>query len=320
MTVTWQAAAVALLAAGIGVGFLPIGSMLGPGKQAAVRDAEGPPAPPKPTSMGAGAVLNLAGNLKRLAGEREIPPPVAPPPPPEDTGPSEPPAPPPPEVSESHWTYVGHMIGPAFKRAVVQIGPAGAGTPQLSLGEGDTREGVKLLKIAPDHIMVDPGDGNEKRIDLAARSPSTSWNTDAPRRPMAGRGLPGAAGMPGSMAAPAGFTSPNAAALAEAQRRMKAAISPPPMMQSPEDERAQKLAEMAKEMGELAQDKREALQKIMSDPSMNPDERDNLLREIGIPVDATPEERGQFLEMIGIGPKNDPKLYEMIRENGGPRE
>lgn len=316
---TWQAAAVALLAAGIGAGFLPIGSLLGPGRAPGPREPDGPPGQPRQTSLGGGAVLNLAANLKRLAGEREIPPPQ-PPPPPETSGPTEPqPAPPPPAVGQSDWTYIGHMIGPSFKRAIVQIGVPGGGTPQMALGEGDVREGTTLVKIAPDHIMVDPGDGNQRRIDLASRTASASWNTDPPRRGMSARPpVPGA-----GMAGMAGFNNPNAAALAEAQRRMRAAMAQPQPFTPPQpaaDDRSLKLLEMAKSMGEIGKDKRDALEKIMYDPEMKGPEREALLREMGIPVDATPEERGQFLEQIGIGPHNDPKLYELLRQGSGGGE
>lgn len=323
-TVTWQAAAVALLAAGIGVGFLPLGAMFGPGKQVVPEPTVVATTVQKPQSMGAGAVHNLSENLKKLAGKRDVPPPP-PPPDPNVTPPDDNSDPvPPPPVASTDWAYIGHMIGPTFRRAIVTVGSAESGAPQLSLGEGETHNGTKLVSIATDHIMVDPGDGNQKRIDLATRAAATSWNTDQPRRPIAARGVPGMPQMAGqnAMTPPgqgAGFTSPNAAAMAEAQRRMKAAISPPQPFQPPVEDRAQKYAELAKQMGELGPDKRESLMKTMTDPSISPEERTKILHEIGIPTDGTPDERGQFLEMIGVGPNNDPKLYELIREGGGSK-
>jgi hypothetical protein len=266
----------------------------------------------KPPTLSATEVMKTVDVMKQLSGTVEVV--RAPDPTPDPKGGVEPP---PPEVAVvvSSWTYTGFMQGPKIKKALVTIGPAGAGT-QLMLAEGETHEGTKLLEIHPDHLLVEEGGSNQKRIELAART--LAWDNSPPKRPMPARPTAGMPGMPPGMAGMTqpgqpqpGFATPNAAAMAEAQRRMKAAIAPQP----PRNE----LEKMAQEGGKLDQDKRDTLMKVMTEPGLSPEERGQMLREMGIPVDVSPDERAEYLKNLGISEQSDPKLYEMLKDGGGSK-
>lgn len=323
-TVTWQAASLALLAGGIAIGALPIAGLLGPGKGSKPREYQVSLPAGEGQSMSQTRVLRLKDAMSTIAPPVEVTAVAAteeplaaggePEPPPVETAP-------PPQTS---WTYVGSIrAGGRMKRAIVDV-QSGGESRQRTLSEGDTVGDTRLVTIEPDHIMVSVGGAEPTRIDLTQRMEGAVWAARS-----SGGGAPSGA-RPRPMPGQPGFMSPvtnsgmnpNAAAsLAEAQRRMKAAIAPPqnPMasLVPPAEDRMTQLARQAKEMGELGQDKRDTLSKILDDPSLSPEERGKLLSEIGIPMDASPDERGEFLHMIGVTPESDPKLFERLREGTG---
>jgi hypothetical protein len=323
-TVTWQAVSLALLAGGIAVGALPIAGLLGPGKGSKPKDYQVSLPAGEGQGLSQTRVLRLKDAMSTIAPPVEVTAVAATEDPLEVGGEPEPPpveaAPP----TQTSWAYVGSIrAGGRMKLAIIDV-QTGGETRQRTLSEGDTVGDMRLVTIEPDHIMVSVGGAEPTRINLtqrmenavwAARSSSGGASNVARPRPMGGQ--------PGFMspAANAGM-NPNAASnLAEAQRRMKAAIAPPqnPMasLAPPVEDRMTQLARQAKEMGELGQDKRDALSKILDDPSLSPEERGKLLSEIGIPMDATPDERGEYLHMIGVTPESDPKLFERLREGTG---
>jgi hypothetical protein len=308
----WQAGSLALMAAAIGLAALPLGRILGAGEYHGPKGATVEGGDVKPATMSGTELMRTVDSMRQLAGKIEVVQKDPEPPPVEDTAPTEThveaAAPP------TLWAYIGYMSGGA-KRALVRIGPAETGT-QMMLKEGQEHEGTKVVEINPDHLIVEKA-GARERIDLSQRS--TAWDSTPPRRPMAGRpGAPGVQpGMPGGPGANGAqqpnFGNPSAAAMAEAQRRMKAAIAPQPPQTQMDWQKA------AKEMGNLSQDKRDALMKVMSEPGLSPEDRNQMLREIGIPVDGSIDDRLEFMKSVGVTPETDPKLYDMIKEGGGAK-
>lgn len=322
-TVTWQAASLALLAGGIAVGALPIAGLLGPGKAPKPKDFEVAAPAGGSQSMSQTRQMRLKDALATIAPPVEVTA-VAVEVPVEG---AEDPEPPPVEVvapASTSWAYVGNIrAGGRMKLAIINV-MTGGENKQRTLSEGELVDDTKLVTIERDHIMVSVGGAEPTRIELSERVESAAWaarSSTGMARGAAGRPMPGQPGFgnPGNNPG----MNPNAAAnLAEAQRRMKAAISPPhhpmaSMVPPPAEDRMMQLTRQAKEMGELGQDKRDSLSKILDDPSLSPEERGKLLSEIGIPMDATPDERGEYLHMIGVTPDNDPKLYERLREGTG---
>jgi hypothetical protein len=305
-TTAWQAGSLALVGAAIGLAALPIAKLLGAGEHRKPKASAIETGSSKAEGMSAVTLIKTADILRTLSGQVEVAqgePTVEPEKGPEAVGSTSEPPPPPP----STWAYTGYMKGPNIKKAIITIGPIEGGL-QLMLSEGQEHERTKLKEIHPDHILIDEG-GKQQRVDLQTRS--LAWDSSPPKRPMPPRGgpgvAPGAVGMSAGATAPPGFATPNAAAMAEAQRRMKAAISPQTPVPPPN---------MAKEFD---QGQRDALMKVMSEPDIPPEERANLLREMGVPVDASPEERQEYLKNMGIDEQTDPKLFEMLKDGGGSK-
>jgi len=319
-TAAWQAGSLALLAGAIGLGAVPLARALGPGLyKAPARPTEGGTASTNPKSMTSSQVLAVIESMKNI-GPVIVPMPVAVPVEATEVAVAETTTAPVVEAPPSGWTYTGFMKGPKITRAVIQVGAADSGK-QLMLSAGDEHEKTKLVEVHSDHIVIKESEGDERRIDIAARSLNAGWSTDQPRRPMAARGpnggMNGQPGMAGIGQSQPGFAATAAAAQAEAQRRMRAAIAPNNNGSGRFDERAMKLEGMAKEMGTLTQDKRDALTKLMVDPHLSSEERGKAIRQMGMPTEMSPEEREEFLQNIGVSPESDPKLYEYLRESGG---
>lgn len=306
----WQAGAMALLAAAIGVTALPLGRLLGAGEYVEPKGGTAEGGEIKPVTMTATEVMRTADSMRQLAGKVDV---VEPPPPvvEEGAGTEEPKAPEAPPAPTA-WAYIGYMGGLGSRAALLRIGPAETGT-QVMLKPGQEHEGTKVVEIEPDHVIVEKA-GARERIDLMKRT--MAWDTTPARQPVAGR--PGGANV-AAMGAPdarggqrPNFGNPSAAAMAEAQRRMKAALAP--QVQTQMD-----WQKAGKEMGSLGKDQRESLMKVMSEPGLSPEERNQLLREMGIPVQGSIEERLEFMKSVGVTPESDPKLYEMMKEGGGEK-
>lgn len=306
----WQAGSMALLAAAIGLAALPLGRILGAGKYEAPTGATVAGGDVKPVTMTATDVMRTADSMQQIAGKVDVAP--APPPPMETETTTETTEVKTPPAAPTTWAYIGYMSGLGAETALVRIGPSDTGT-QVMLRQGQEHEGTKVVEVKPDHLIVEKA-GARERIDLTQRT--LAWDTTPPRQPAAARpGGPNAAatmGVPGANGGRRPNFPPNtsAAALAESQRRMKAALSPQTQMD---------WQKAGKEMGEFGQDKRDALMKVLAEPGLSSEERGKLLREMGIPTEGTPEERMEFMKSVGVTPDSDPKLYEMLKEGGGSK-
>lgn len=321
---TWQAASLALAAGAIAIGALPIAGLLGPGKGAKPKDVTITVPTSGAESMSQTRVMRLTDALNHIAGKVDVEVAAVETDPVETAGGTDPEPTPPPPAAVS-WSYVGNVRRADGQVKLAIINVENGGNPgQRMLGEGESVDNTKLVAIAADHIMISVSGAEPTRVDLAQRQANAAWTTESRPRATAGRPMPGQPGFnPGMNPGMNPATNPMNPNLAEAQRRMKAAISPPtnpmaPLMQ-PGDDRMTQLARTAKDMGEMTPDKRDALNKIMDDPGLSPEERGRMLSEFGIPIDVSPDERGEYLHMIGITPENDPKLYERLRDAGGQK-
>lgn len=72
-----------------------------------------------------------------------------------------------PKQTSGPWQYVGTIISPKSKVAVVNV----EGGKQRFFYEGDKHEATTVVAIEPDHIMIrDGNDAPARRLDLLARS------------------------------------------------------------------------------------------------------------------------------------------------------
>ncbi len=160
--------AVLLLAAG-GLAFASIPGLGGVGDL-----PEAKPVTPPKLSVGIAAAHvdseGLAGQLNRLSmpmGQEKPPPPPAP----VATSPDEPQ--PSPTKVEVVWEYIGGIIAPAARRAIVTIEGV-----QKMLTEGQSEGETRLQAVTADYIIIAKG-GEETKIDrkaLKARSGLASAN------------------------------------------------------------------------------------------------------------------------------------------------
>ncbi len=121
------------------------------------RPPERPP-PPDPVEVPDGALLALALNGASPAMPREAPPPVAGETAPE---PGETPAPPPPPPPV--WTYVGAVIGPGVRRAIVSVDDK-----QRFASVGESVRDDEIVEVQPDRLIVRRA-GVEREVPLAEK-------------------------------------------------------------------------------------------------------------------------------------------------------
>lgn len=119
-----------------------------------------PPAPAFDT-------LAMASTIEAIGRER-VPPPESPKPAdaPGTTPDSAPTAPPPSEAGRQ-WKYIGSVVGPRSSHAMVTIGGR-----QRLVAAGAEHDGVRLMAVEPDQIVVDDH-GTIRTIKMAPRS--TAW-------------------------------------------------------------------------------------------------------------------------------------------------
>ncbi|MBL8757888.1 MAG: hypothetical protein JNK35_05605 [Phycisphaerae bacterium] len=122
------------------------------------------PKPVTPPKIAIGAVAvhvepdSLAARLNALSMPMASEKPPAPPPDkPKDEPPPEPPA-----IAKIVWEYIGGIIAPSARRAIVSIDGE-----QKMLREGETEGDTRLQAVTSDYIIISK-DGEESRIDRKA--------------------------------------------------------------------------------------------------------------------------------------------------------
>jgi len=281
-TRTWQACAVALLGVAGAAAMLPIQRLLTPG-EASVLDV-----PPVPTGTTPGMELAMSGvdsaDLSRiLAGIGEPPLPVAPPepaPPAPDSA-----APPPPPAPPATLAYIGSIITPRTRHAVLRLSDS-----RRLVRQGDELDGSRVVLVEPDQVTLER-DGVKTTLALEQRT--KAWPDEPPKRPVAFKtapGLPvgsqtvrpiGGAGLPQTF--DQAREQARARALAEAAKR--AAVNPPPpsdaVMQSGRDAvmAMKMLSDPNLEVNDSTMDQLEALGVI---PGMSLEEAVGALKGAGV--------------------------------------
>lgn len=225
-TRTWQACAVALLAVAGAAAMLPVQRLLTPREVSAGDTPPSPTQSPGPTGTELAASGIDSTDLSRiLAGIGEPPLPVAPVEPvPVATAPET--APPPPEPPAT-LAYIGSIITPRTRHAVLRL----SDTRRL-VRQGDELDGSRVILVEPDQVTLER---EGVRTTLALEQRTKAWPDEAPKRPVAFKGPPGipvgsqsmrpnpAAGMPQTF--DQAREQARARALAEAAKR--AAVNPP---------------------------------------------------------------------------------------------
>lgn len=109
---------------------------------------------------------------------------------------AQPEAPPP----STEWTYLGAVMSPSHKYALVRMGSAGE---QALIPEGSSRDGFKLDEVQATHILLTDSGGLQKRIDLLPPT-HKGWPEFGPGRIPEGAQRVTAAASPGASGASPG--------------------------------------------------------------------------------------------------------------------
>lgn len=289
---TWQLAAVAIGAGAVALVFSPLERLLSPPAYIAPKgDGAGPTlVADARASLSQGFLDQAIEGLKKIGGTREVQPVAEVPTLTEDPV-SVADTPPPPQTGAGSWVYKGYMSGGGLAQAWIQL----PDSSQAMLTKGAERDGTKLKDIFPDHIMVEQA-GAEKRIDLAQRV--AVWNTEPPQRaPAAAR------------------PSPQANA---ANERQKAAMRGAIAAQAKSGPAPGELsAKYGRELSLMGAEKREAVSRMLTEPGVSLEQREMMLKELGIPLDLPVEDRLELLRQNGVTEESDPRLYEMVKEGRG---
>ena len=226
-TVLWQATAVIVLAAaGAAIALPAVSDFFAPPKA----DSPKPPAVLAKAERPSYDTLPFSAAMRgtNTVGVQVAAKPVLPP----DPGPIEP-------IggtivtSASEWAYIGSIITPANRHALVKVD----GQQQI-YSVGSTNKDAKLVAIEPDHIEVEIA-GSRKTINLAERTLLAP--SEGPKRPVAFRnapnlGQPGGPGSPmvmnavnrpnpGGMASQATLEQARAAAMAAAEAARRGQVA-----------------------------------------------------------------------------------------------
>lgn len=235
-------------------------------------------------------------------------------------------------VATGEWAYVGSIITPQSRHALVRIDGQ-----QRIFAVGAKERDTTLVVIEKDHIEIDLG-GKTQRIDLAARTMLAP--TDPPKRPVTFRqppasanqggmpGMPGMASTPGAMPgipgnmglaqpslrpgmsanAPANATFDQNRLMLENQRRAEAEQA------RREREAKDKEAGVAPERTDPMQDdpaRQETLLKVLAEPDLTQDMRMGFLRELGVVPGMSVEAALNRLRSQGINP-DDPAYAQTV--------
>jgi hypothetical protein len=281
----WQVGAVALLAGAGALAAFPIHSMLVP--KAKPIDTTPPDAPATETLAPVDAAqLAAAANTLKLATKWK--PPETPMDPPADTegpdvatGPTPPVAP----VATGEWFYIGSIITPRSKRAMVRIDE-----DQHMMTVGDAVSDTKVVAIEPEAITVER---NGQRRDIALQTRLSQVPTDGPRRPVAFRAGPNpmASAIPGMPnpgkrpQMPQTFDQTKQAAPAEAARRAQLPVPPPAVAPMPT---------LTQPMNQ------EGVRKALADEGLPASERQRYLEQMGVTPGMSTERAMNVLQSSGI--------------------
>lgn len=306
----WQFGAIALFAAAAAIAALPIASLLGPAPFAKPADQEVVQVAAPGAELNHDEATQMALRMADLGGRVDV---IAPPVAVDDPKVNEaPPSAEPPPAAATEWTYAGYLGGPTSKMAVVKYNGS-----QTLMSVGQKLENSEFVEIHPDHVIVSDA-GVERRVDIEKRT--IYFPTGGSARPIAARGpAPGQPGFgrPGQPGGPGfdrnNFAANNAAALAEAQRRARAAMTPPAIPPATITTVDEGLAKAKELFDGMSDEERSEVMKSVQDSSGDVSTRLDVLRNLGLPTGGDADARVRFLNNLGITPETDPKLYESVK-------
>lgn len=277
-TVIWQVTAVVILAAaGAAIALPAVSDFFAP-------DKPDPPKPPvviaKPTPPDYSKLPFIDAMKGASASAHQVVAIAVKPPDPPDPELGGGSAPPPPPPSSTDWAYIGSIITPANRHALVKV----EGQQQI-YSIGSTHNDAKLVIIEPDHIEVEVG-GVRKSIQLTERTLLAP--AEGPKRPVAFRNGPNLAqpGGPGSPMVMNAINRPNpgasnASTLEQARAASMAAAEAARRAQMPSDVPGMVPFE------KLDGDEVQQYAKSLNDPSLDEGARSKYLSLLGI-VPGTP--------------------------------
>lgn len=289
-TIFWQVGALGIVGAAVAVAVMPYA---GNWFKLSAAKPPTPVAPVPPVDNSAIRNLDLATAVK---GSEAIAAPAPPPPPKVEVAVAplpDPPPPAPPVQAGPDWAYIGSIITPTKRSALVKINGE-----QAILPLNAERDDAKLVTIEKDHIEI-AFHGEKKKVDLTPRSQLAP--SEPPKRQVSFRTPPvintpganpafaaGRSGMfppvtqPGQPM-PATFDQARMAALAarEAARRNPPPVEPP----------QQHTAEMSDEMI-----------KHLAEPNVPNEERMKIFQNMGISPGDSVDEAMSKLKAAGLDP------------------
>ncbi len=312
-TILWQAAAVVILAAAGAAIALP-----------AVSNFFAPPAPPKPADHAAApppsrpdysaldfqrAQRGASAVATQVVAVIPVVNPIV-----EDDAKV---APPPPLSSE--WAYIGSIITPANRHALVKVN----GQQQI-YSIGSSHNDAKLVTIEPDHIEVESG-GVKKTIRLAERT--LLAHSEGPRHPVAFRPTPNMGMNPGAPGSPMVMNAMNRAMPNPNQNPGTMEQARAAAMAAAEAARRSQIATDVPGIIPLEKIDAEDLQtaaKYLSDPGLDDDSRLKYLSSLGIspgtPVDqALTRAKQSGVDLGGEAGKHVINAIESNAKNRGAR-
>ncbi len=310
-TVLWQGATLLLAAGAVGLLVLPIGNVIRPAS--ANWDGKSTSGP-LPQAGGEVATLSLSdaqgiGDILLALNPSKAPGETAEPTPPteEVVEPGEavavitPPHPATP-ASKANWVYLGSAVTPRASRALVRIDQA-----QRFVRQGSDVDGVKLLEVHDDHIMVEEA-GLQKRIERVAMPAGAMLPTRGPAT--AGAAKAGA-GAPAAQTPPAPTPPANsaAAALAAAQAAHGKAKGAPVVP-----------GRLVARVMQLSPEQRASTYATMTSPTSSYEDRIKAISELGFDAASPLEERREAIRAIGLNP-DDPDVARILEDemNGAAR-
>jgi hypothetical protein len=317
----WQAATVLLAAGAVGLIVLPLARALRPSEinwdGAVVRPAGAGGAGGTVTTLSLADANSLANILSELSPKaEEVPPPEEEPGDegqnpdenglegtPLNPGPSQQAAP------RANWVYLGSAITPRASRALVRIDQT-----QKFIRQGTELEGVKLLEVHDDHIVIEEGAEGarmQKRIDrapLLANSmlspPRTGTATAAGNRP--GVQTPPTPPAPGSAAAMAKAREDALAAAEAAHGRIKNPAAKP-------DQAVSRILSLPPEL-------RTQVFTTLTSTAASYEEKLRALSELGL-GSATFDQRREAIRALQLDP-DSPEILRLLEDEmaGGARD
>lgn len=303
----WQAATVLLAAGAVGLVVLPLARALKP------MDANWDGVGVRPAGMGNNTsdnqVLSLAdaSNLADILGELspKAPDVETPPDGPEDIGqPDEnllgptrlnPTDAPPADAARANWVYLGSAVTPRASRALVRIDQS-----QKFIRLGTEFDGVKLVEVHDDYIMVEEGPEDarlQKRID---RAPLLADAMLAPPR----TGAPTRTAQTPPVPTPAGSS-----AIAKAREdALAAAQAAHGRLKVPADKPDQTVTRIQNLPAEL----RVQTYTTLTSTTASYEDKLRALSELGL-GDATGDQRREAMKALGLDPES-PEIQRLLED------